>query len=68
MKKYYVLWAGDSRSLWFSTFDKKEAVIACESADIPCDVCIIEKKQYKTILSNLARSKNIFAQRDGRKP
>ena len=66
MKKYYVLWAGDSRSLWCSTFNKKEAFSECENASMPADVWIIEKKQYKTILSNLARSNNIFSQRPGR--
>ena len=67
MKKYYALWAGDARTLWFSTYNKTEAFSACQQTSMPADVCIVEKGQYKTILSNLARSNNIFAQRDGRK-
>ena len=67
MKTYYVLWVGDTRTLWFKTKNKEEAIQACVSSDMPCDVCIVKKGSYVTQLCNLAVSPNIYCQRPGGK-
>ena len=66
MRTYYVLWAGDTRTFWFKTKNKEEAIQACVNSYMPCDVCIVKNGNYVTQLCNLAVSPNIYDQRPGR--